>query len=148
MFDVAVLNQGALAVVVGLWAVLVTLLAVLRSAHWAGRRRTGLVNVAICLLAVAMTLGANALFNARARERAAAVVAAVERYRDATGEYPRALADLVPTYFAAVPRAKPVGMSAFIYSRNDTAATLMYVERPPYGRPVYDFASGEWTYLD
>jgi hypothetical protein len=59
------------------------------------------------------------------------------------------LEELVPEFIPNVPLAKyNFGFNQFVYSRNEDDATLYYFAVPPFGRPVYDFASREWKYLD
>lgn len=147
--DTFVLNQGAIAVIVGLWVVLLSLPRVLLTHRWREHRRTGLVVVGIYLAAVAAVLSLNAAFNGMARERAEIVVAAVKARHAEIGAYPATLEELVPDYLPAVPRTKPVlGFNTFLY-RNEAGSTmLMYTDLPPFGRPYFDFARDAWDYLD
>ena len=97
-------------------------------------------------LAIMLTISGN---NRLARDRAMAVVEAVDTYRGVHGRYPLSLDALVPRYLSAVPRAKyALAFDDFLYEREGNGARLGYVEVPPFGRPCYDFTLRRWQEID
>ncbi len=82
------------------------------------------------------------------------IVDAVEAYHKAQGTYPDSLEALIPAYLPTIPRAAyRLAWSQFSYWDGRTEAggmspQLYYYALPPFGRPVYFFAKGKWTYLD
>ena len=123
-------------------------------------RKTSNVRVVVARLAIAILLAPSvwaSLYaqNELARARAATVIAAVDRYHAERGSYPKALADLVPTYLPSIPRAKYQTFGEFTYIDGRTGdpgaeqrPILLYVALPPFGRPTYDFRSHSWGYID
>lgn len=94
-----------------------------------------------------------------ARQRAGAVVSACETFKQARGEYPKALAELVPQYLPAVPPARKLGVSGrhdFQYFQAGpnqfTSGTnlhvLLYVAIPPFGKSYYVLEEKKWGFYD
>ncbi len=82
----------------------------------------------------------NRAANLEARSRADRVITALHGYREAHGTYPSRLAELVPEFLPAVPRAKDIAMNGefmYVWSERE-GGFLMYVAMPPFGRPFYD----------
>jgi hypothetical protein len=76
-----------------------------------------------------LTLGGRtevALLTGHARLRCALVALAAERYRQKFGDWPKALADLVPQYLAAVP-LDPFDGKPLQYRRTNTGAIIYSV---------------------
>jgi hypothetical protein len=83
-----------------------------------------------------------------AMHNAERLIQACERYREANGNYPEQLGDLVPRYVNSVPRAKYCcSASEFMY-RGQPRHTLSWWECPPFGRRVYNLETGKWRYVD
>jgi hypothetical protein len=147
--DAFVLNQGAIAFLVGAWLVLVSVPRALLLKRFRGVRLLRLAGIGIGLVAVVVVFALNALQNRMARHRAEAVIVAVEAFHADQKRYPENLAQLAPEYLESVPRAKyTVFFHDFIYFASAGDATLMFVALPPFGRPTYRFVSGKWGYLD
>ena len=92
---------------------------------------------------------ANAFLQRRlATTNAAALVEACERYHDAHGGYPARLADLVPAFMPAIPRAKACLLHGEFRYSAPPAATLSWLDTPPFGRRVYRFDIGQWQSVD
>jgi hypothetical protein len=145
VIDAFVLNQGALAALVAVVALLIGVPAALCHGigrrEWSGARRHALRALFFALAAVAVIL-VNRAQNDLARGRAGAIIAACEAFQGRHARYPATLAELVPEFLSSVPRAKyTLGFSEFSYvMRPDGPPTLFYVSLPPFGRPVYSFA--------
>lgn len=148
IFDVAIFNQGAISVVVGIWSIFVSLPIVVLSKRHEGRRRAGLAVVGIYVATVIIVLISNSILNNIAQNRAETLVATIEAYREDHGAYPPALSALVPTYLDEIPKAKPVGSGKFRYTNSGDVTVLMYTDLPPFGRPYYDFNERFWGYMD
>ena len=78
------------------------------------------------------------------------IIDACKGYHARHGDYPAGLADLVPEFLAAIPRAKYTGLyGEFQYwTSSPDSHTLMYVAVPPAGRRLYNFEAGRWSELD
>ncbi len=159
VLDGLVMGQGVLTALVAAGAVVVSApLAVLakvahREEAFLGHLRRAIVYPATA----AAVIGFVALGNLHAHRVADRVVAACDAYRTAHGRYPTKLDDLVPEQLPSVPRAKPTLMfGSFFYSDGHAVTgedgkqhpSLMYVQIPPFGRPVYLFDEKRWSYLD
>lgn len=94
-----------------------------------------------------------------AMQRAGGLIAACEAHKKATGEYPKALVDLVPQYLPAIPPARKLGVSGqHIFQYLTTGQTgakfetnshvLVYVVTPPFGKRYYVFEEGKWGFYD
>lgn len=126
------------------------------------RRPSGGVAAASILIPVVIGLLTIANYRLQATiamSNAADVIEACERYREANGSYPEQLDRVVPRYLSAVPRAKYCffqgefwywGPRIFAGEMADQPFHVMLVwyEFPPFGRRIYDFETGRWTYLD
>lgn len=142
------LNQGVIAMLVGLGLLLVSLpRTYLRK--FAPVRSQRLRNLGIYLSAVFLVFGFNALNNQLAQSRADFLIAAVNLFHSENQAYPQSLEQLVPGYIKEVPLAKyTLVFNQFRYARSETDTYLQYMDMPPFGRPVYSFQKGEWFYLD
>jgi hypothetical protein len=143
------LNQGAVALLVGLWVLLVGLPRSLLAEKFLGVRRKRAAVLAIYLFAVVLVWACNWANNQLAKRRAEIVIAAVKSYHAENRRYPPTLEDLAPRYLDSVPRAKyTLAFNDFIWNSGGESAWLQYVALPPFGRPTYDFAKGAWGYVD
>ncbi len=152
VLDVFVANQGALATIIGFGGGLYTLVR-LGQAVWRRQQRLVLARAGAAVVWFALpvsVLDTNRWLNARAAERAAEVVRAVDAYEHDQGSYPRSLSALVPRYLPEVPQAKPTVMGDFRYipPARGRAPTLLYVELPPFGRRAYHFDERVWFTID
>ena len=102
-----------------------------------------LIPIATLLLAVA-NLGLQVSI---ARTNADKVVRACESYRAANGRLPDRLDQLVPRYLNSVPTAKYCLLFG-TFSYSPTYQFLYWYVVPPFGRMVYGFDNGRWTYID
>ena len=104
----------------------------------------------IYLVLAAATVGTLRFHFWMAEARSNQVVDACNAYHARHGAYPERLHDLVPEFFASVPRAKYTMMWGEFSYRASTrdAHTLMYVAFPPFGRRLYNFEAGQWGQLD
>ena len=87
---------------------------------------------------------------ATARNHAEQVIKACHAYQARHGQLPDRLAELVPEFLPAVPRAKyTLQWGHFTYWTSDkNRHTLMYVALPPFGRRLYHFEQARWSQLD
>jgi len=83
-----------------------------------------------------------------AMANAARIIQACESYREDNGAYPEKLGDVVPRYLGSIPPAKYCGSWHEFWYFGSPAATLSWVQVPPFGRKVYNFVTGEWRYID
>lgn len=146
--DAFIINQGVIAACVGVWMLGVSLP---RAAFTKIRehRRLRLASAGILLGAVFMVFVLNWANNHIARSRAETLVAAVKVFHQKHQRYPATLDELVPGFIARVPVAKyTLIFGSFQYLSGPGNHALLYVELPPFGRPVYNFERGQWGYLD
>ena len=147
--DAFILNQGAIALVVGLWLVLVGLPRTFLAKKYATVRGPRLRNMAVYLAAVILVFALNAANNLLARSRAEALVLAIKSFHAKNQRYPGSLAELVPDHADRVPVAKYTLMfNRFWYSTSSQGTILYYMDLPPFGRPTYSFTRNEWVYLN
>ena len=147
--DALFLNQGAIALLVGLWLLLVGLPRTFLAKKYATVRGPRLRNIAIYFVAVILVFVLNAANNRIAQSRAETLVSAIKTFHAKNQRYPKSLAELVPEYVERVPVAKyTIMFNQFEYYASDQNARLFYVDLPPFGRPTYSFARNEWGYLD
>ncbi|CAB1370640.1 hypothetical protein [Denitratisoma oestradiolicum] len=147
--DGLVLNQGGIALLVMLWLLLVGMPRTLLARKYAVQRRRRLSGQGICCAAALLVLAMNYANNQLARSRAENLVAAVETFHRDQQRYPHRLDELVPRYLSRLPLAKYTLMfNEFRYIPGEQDPELLYVELPPFGRPVYSFRRKEWGYLD
>jgi hypothetical protein len=107
----------------------------------------GLSRIAIPVLALAIVAGNAAIQSKVANANAELIIVACEQFRAATGKYPDQLGELVPKYLSSIPRAKySLAFSDFRYRNLNGNHLLMWDERPPFGRRMYDFESRKWRY--
>ena len=146
------LAQGALAGIVTVIMVLLGMVHLVIGLFGdRARVRTGAAMIAIyglMMASVVATINAN---NQLASRRAGEIVVALNAYRSTTGDYPARLADLVPAYLPAVPRAKYTLMfDEFTYHHDPgkEGGFLMYAVLPPFGRRTYSLDRSTWGSLD
>ena len=148
LVDAFVLNQGILAFVVVAWSLIVRLPMVALLPRYAGSRGPRLRNIALYVGASILVWACNAWNNSLAEKRGAEIVDAVKSFHGLHRRYPKSLEELVPAHLERVPLAKyTLTFNRFQYIAGDNPL-LMYNDLPPFGRPVYSFARGEWSYLD
>lgn len=122
------------------------------SAVWAGLKRPEpRVAAARVLIPILTGLLAFANYSAQrtiAMRNAERVIEACERYRKANGAYPERLAELVPRYLNSVPRAKFCCSWGEFWYFGPPRPLLFWYEVPPFGRRIYNFERGAWSWLD
>lgn len=148
MADAFIANQGGIAALVGLWMLFIALpTAVLIDEP--ERRQRSLARVAIFLGAVLLVFGLNWANNQIARHRAETLIAAIEAFVQKNDRFPEKLDELVPDFIDHVPSAKyTLAFSSFYYGSSPDSHSLSYVALPPFGRPIYNFETSNWWYLD
>lgn len=149
LIDAFLLNQGAIALLVGLWVLLIGLPRTLLAGKFATVRPQRLKCAAVYLVAAGLVFALNAANNRIAMSRAETLIAAVKAYHAKHRRYPESLQALVPEYIDEVPQAKYTLLSSpFRYLTSPQGPSLMYVEVPPFGRPMYSFERDAWERLD
>ncbi len=158
-YDLGFVGAYLLSGLCTIWFVVAVIRAVLRRPTWRVAAARILTPVVVGLLA----FGNHHFQGTIAMGNAAHVIQACERYREATGSYPKRLDELVPRYLNKVPRAKYCLLyGEFWYwgprvfadrtadqTENQTPrAILTWYELPPYGRRIYAFETGKWGYID
>lgn len=147
--DAFFLNQGVLALLVGLWTLLVGLPRTFLAKKYVPVRTQRLRNIAVYLLAVILVFVFNVANNRLARSRAETLVSAVKAFHDKNQRYPKSLEELVPDQIKRVPLAKYTFIfNRFSYYTSDRGTNLLYVNFPPFGRRTYSFTRNAWGYLD
>lgn len=143
-------EQGVIAFLLGVFLVLVYLPRSLWARKYAACRRERLQRLAIYLAAIAAVIGLRIVNTGIGKQRADAVVAAVERFHAREGKYPERLDQLVPDFLPEVPaKAKLTLMdSGFRYRASAQSHSLSYVIMPPFGRREYQFETRSWSDLD
>ncbi len=108
-----------------------------------------LLRIAVPPLILAMVM-ANETFQRKiARANAPRVITACEQFHAVNGRFPETLDELVPQYIRSVPPAKYcLVMGEFRYWNFDDSPMLVWYVVPPYGRAIYNFGEGRWSYLD
>lgn len=76
------------------------------------------------------------------------VIEACERYHKANGAYPERLDELVPRYLNSIPRAKYCCSWGEFWYFGAPRPLLLWYEVPPFGRRIYNFERGAWSWLD
>jgi hypothetical protein len=153
ILDAWVIGQGGLAIFVGMIAAVVAVVRALNAGVRKDRPRAfahlGVVVVwgtTIALTFVSVRFQAN-----HAKSRAETVVDACKAYKAANGDYPAQLADLVPAYLPAVPRAKYTLTSAefkYFHHPGRGETMLLFTEIPPFMHTSYNFEADRWSTLD
>ncbi|MFH1602606.1 MAG: hypothetical protein ABIH03_01720 [Pseudomonadota bacterium] len=147
--DAFLLNQGAVALLVGLWLLFVGLPRTFLAKKYVTVRPQRLRNIAIYLVAVILVFALNAANNRVARARAEDLIAVVKAFHAKYQRYPKSLEELVPNYLERVPVAKyTLIFNRFWYMTSVDYTSLFYVDFPPFGRPTYSFTHDKWRYLD
>ncbi len=79
-----------------------------------------------------------------ANQRGAQVVAAVEAFHRAHGDYPGELQELVPEYLGSIPRpALRILAGKYHYLHNEKVTALTWYPLPPTISETYDFRAGK-----
>lgn len=147
--DAFFFNQGGIALLVGLWVLVIGLPLTFLAKKFATVRMQRLRDIAIYIAAVILVFVFNAANNNIAKSRAEVLVSTVKAFHAKNQRYPKSLEELVPDYVERIPLAKyTLGFNHFVYRPYSPHPVLFYVELPPFGRPTYSFARDEWTYLD
>jgi len=147
--DAFVLNQGAIAALVALPGLLEREPRTFLASKYQAVRAQRLRNIGVYAAAVVLVFVLNAANNSLAEHRAERVIAAVKAFRAEQQRYPKSLGELLPRHIEEVPSAKLTAFfNGFWYWSADSGASLMYVAVPPFGRRVYSFETGEWSYID
>jgi hypothetical protein len=148
LIDAIWLNQGSLALVVGVFVLLVGLpRSLLRK--FSPTRLQRLRILGIYLSAAVLVFGLNYLNNQIAQSRAVILVSAVKNFYSENKHYPQSLNDLVPRYIEQIPSAKYTLMfNQFGYVNSERGAYLEYTEVPPFGRVSFSFNKDQWLYID
>ena len=146
--DAFILNQGAIAGLVGLWMLFVSLPRTVFSKNPEQKNRR-FARIAIFLGAVILVFGLNWANNQIARKRADTLVTAVKAFNQKYQRYPNKLDELVPEFIDHVPAAKyTLGDTKFYYLSGPGIHSLFYIAFPPFGRPTYNFEKDKKGYLD
>lgn len=124
------------------------LVSILKNAIQRSRWELALVRIAIPALTLGLVLANNAVQLRIAQANSARVVAACKEYNTANGQFPKALDELVPRYLPSVPRAKFCVTGKFLYMNYQDHPLLVWYSFPVFGKNVYDFDKGRWSYLD
>lgn len=149
LFDLIVIGQGGIAIMVATIGLGLLTIGALWSAIGGHRAlvRSRATRAAIYLLLGVATFVTLRIHEATGRKGAQQIIAACEAHKQQTGKLPNGLEHLVPVFLPKVPAARyTVLYSDFWYISE--SALLTYVVFPPYGRRVYNFNTGRWTYLD
>ena len=144
---IAVLGQPLLALLAGGVALLVNgvgTVSALLTRRWPVLQLRGL-RALLWLLVAGVGMVSADLQDRGARERAATLIAACERFHDDFGRYPGSLDALVPAYLDAVPAAidLPLQERRFAYLRVEQGFQLGYAA-PSLHWVAFDSASGRW----
>jgi len=149
--DAFIMNQGVISALI-LGASLILLIIMLVMLIFKKERdllKRRVVIAGIYVIMALMVQGSNALNNRIAMNRAGMIITACENYKNMHGAYPAKLSDLVPEFLNKVPAAKyTLIVSDFRYSAGEDGHDLMFVQFPPFGRPIYHFETKKWGYLD
>ncbi len=116
-------------------------------------RKVRLVVIGIYTLMLVMAFGMKSVNYRVSHSNAETIIAACEKYKGETGEYPAWLSDLVPAYLSEVPVARYTLISGgFHYYRDHGPSTdnyrLIFVNEAPFARLVYNSANKCWHEID
>ena len=100
------------------------------------------------LLTLMLVIANHSLQKRIAMGNATRLIQACEQYREANGDYPQRLSDLVPRYLKSIPRAKYCLTFGDFQYWGPPHPILVWCEIPPFGRRVYSLDTREWNYLD
>jgi hypothetical protein len=149
LVDALVAGQGAISLVLCALAVLYFLPRALVA--WRNRTTLTLRLWKTAIVAVG-GLAALAFIRydiAQGRIQADQVVAAVQQFREKQGRYPDRLAELVPGFLPAVPRARwAYSANEFRYVGSSLHPRLIFVGIPPFDRRIFNFETGGWDVID
>ena len=148
ILDAFVMNQGLLASVMLVVAIFNLLpIAIYHQVKY-GNGLQRYIRCGIYASAAFLVFGANYANNRIAEARALELIRVIDQYHAANAKYPGSLEELVPSFIDKVPRAKFTLLGEFQYYSSVDGTTLLYMDMPPFGRPLYDFEKKSWDYLD
>ncbi len=112
--------------------------------------RVAIVRASFPVGALTLVLANYFLQERIAADSAASLIAACEKFRDETGNYPDRLTQLVPLYLRSIPRSKYcLCCNNFSYDKSaDYSPIIWWCEFPPFGKRVYNFGTHKWRSLD
>jgi hypothetical protein len=151
VFDALMINQGAIAALMGIVVVLWMLPRMLFAAVQKDREQMKLwaAKAVIFAVMVVAVFGSNSMNNQLARHRAETLISACKAYQAKYQKLPDHLEDIVPEFIPEVPLAKFALMyNRFYYIPSEGHHILMWIALPPFGRPQYFFEEDRWGYLD
>jgi hypothetical protein len=138
---------GITALVLVLWLIPATLYHTIK-----GNREMAVVRARKVLIYAVMVVAIFASFNLNNRlagQRAAVVIAAIDKFHDQRGRYPNSLQELVPEYMPTIPRANfTLKAGAFNYGAYGEAPSLMYFSYWPFARRYFNFKGRKWNLID
>ena len=102
----------------------------------------------IYFLALVGLIGIFGVNTHRGYENASTIIEAVDAYHSETGSYPQHLQQLVPSYLGQIPTCSYTAECTFDYYSSPDYHSLMWSTVRPFGRPVYNFETANWGYLD
>ena len=113
-------------------------------------RNYRIISSLLLIVTIGMATGVVLINKHVGHKNATILISSIEKYRTEIGRYPKNLSMLVPDFISSIPRCayRPSGYNDFKYFENNGHHILLWVETPPFGRPLYDFESREWRYLD
>jgi hypothetical protein len=149
VLDALIINQG----VISLFLIFIIILWWLpKSAfkkHTKQSPKEELAKILIYGFTVIAVFTSNSINNKIAQNRANELILVIENFHQVTGDYPKSLNDLVPSYLPKIPKAKhTLGFNSFKYINYEGSISLFYHAIPLFGRPTYVFDRKEWIYLD
>ncbi len=149
ILDAFVLNQGAISIVLLLLIIFLWLPKSAIKKHRDQSPKIELTKALIYGLVSIAVFSSNVINNKIARNRANTLIQVIENFHQTTGQYPRTLTELVPSYIPKIPKAKYTLMfNDFRYNNYKSNISIFYVSLPPFGRPTYVFNLKEWVYID
>ena len=151
--DLGFAGQGLFSLLVAVLGVALMTIKALWAAVRGGSReliRSRTLRAGMYLLLGVATVATMRFHTATAQNHAEHVIAACRAYQAQHGKLPDRLAELVPEFLPAVPKAKYTAQwGEFSYWASDNQThTLMYVALPPFGRRLYHFEQARWSQLD
>ena len=158
-YDVILSGQGFLSVFLLIFGIPVMVIRALlvwknRSLFWRRSASIGIYLGVVVVIRLLITVDQRG-----AKIRAEQVIEACEKHKQATGEYPVSLDQLIPKFLTQIPNARKLGMmtqSTFQYykgaSESLTSTTnahvLVYTSIPPFGKSYYVFEEQRWGFYD
>jgi hypothetical protein len=149
VLDAFVMNQGAISLFLIFTIILWWLPKFAFKKYKKQSPKEELARILIYGSIVIAVFTSNSINNKIAQNRANNLVLIIENFHQVTGNYPKTLNDLVPSYISKLPKAKyTLGFNSFEYINHEGSISLFYHAIPPFGRPTYVFDRKEWIYLD